>query len=88
MVRPHLGTLTYAKASVPSVKGDIQVQVRKTGEGEIELEVTVPQGTSAVLSLPDGAGSYSLDEKGVDPFRDGNFRNITVGPGTHIYISK
>ena len=88
MVRPHLGTLTYAKASVPSVKGDIQVQVRKTGEGETELEVTVPQGTSAVLSLPDGAGSYSLDEKGVDPFRDGKFRNITVGPGTHIYISK
>lgn len=50
-IKPHMGDLKYIKCSVPSIKGDIVLDIRKTDAG-INMNVTIPENTSAEVYLP------------------------------------
>lgn len=50
-IKPHMGDLKYIKCSVPSIKGDISLDIRKTTEGT-KMRVTIPENTTADVYLP------------------------------------
>jgi len=50
-VRPELGNLTWAKGSVPTPHGDVVVSWA-AGAGKFTLDVTVPAGAEADVTLP------------------------------------
>ncbi|MDE5596607.1 MAG: hypothetical protein K2J04_02110, partial [Lachnospiraceae bacterium] len=45
-IKPHMGDLHFIKCIVPSVKGDIVLEIRKT-EGHINMNVIIPVHTQA-----------------------------------------
>lgn len=67
-IKPNMGKLNYIKCTVPSVKGDIGLEIRKT-DGHIKMSVTIPESTTAEVYLPTadryerfvlGEGKHSL----------------------------
>ena len=50
-IKPHMGGLNYMKCTVPSIKGNIVLEIRKTG-GQINMNVTIPENTTAEVYLP------------------------------------
>jgi len=56
-VRPHLGSLTFARGVQPTRLGDVEVSLRKSGES-YDVEVTLPEATSGELIAP---GGYVLE---------------------------
>jgi hypothetical protein len=50
-VAPQLGSLAHAAAVVPSVRGEIAVEVRQS-EAAYALDVVVPEGTEALVHVP------------------------------------
>lgn len=50
-IKPHMGDLSFIKCAVPSVKGDIALEIRKT-DGNINMSVTIPKNTTAEVYLP------------------------------------
>ena len=53
-IKPQLGTLPWAEAKVPTVRGAVQVSARQS-DGQYELEFGVPAGVEAEVSVPVGA---------------------------------
>ena len=64
-IKPQMGSLTEASASVPTHYGDIKVKLRKSGR-TILMEIQVPEQTSAEVVSPKGkiqqigSGTYNL----------------------------
>ena len=64
-IKPQMGSLTEASASVPTHHGDIKVKLRKSGR-TILMEIQVPEQTSAEVVSPKGkiqqigSGTYNL----------------------------
>lgn len=52
-IKPQMGSLTDASATVPTHYGDIKVSLRKSGRAII-MEIQVPEQTSAVVISPKG----------------------------------
>ncbi|MCD7971627.1 MAG: glycoside hydrolase [Candidatus Azobacteroides sp.] len=52
-IAPQLGSLTEAAAVVPTLYGNIEVNI-KQNSNNMSMRVTVPQGTTAVIILPEG----------------------------------
>lgn len=52
-IKPQMGSLTDASATVPTHYGDIKVDLRKSGRA-ILMEIQVPEQTSAVVISPKG----------------------------------
>lgn len=52
-IKPQMGSLTEASATVPTHYGDIKVDLRKSGRA-ILMEIQVPEQTSAVVISPKG----------------------------------
>ena len=50
-IKPRMVGLNYIKCSVPSVKGNISLEVRKK-DGRIAMDVIIPDNTNAVVYLP------------------------------------
>ena len=50
-IKPCMGDLHFVKCTVPSVKGDIVLEIRKT-EGHISMNVIIPAHTQAEVYLP------------------------------------
>lgn len=50
-IKPHMGDLKFIKCTVPSIKGDIVLEIRKA-DGHINMEVTIPAHTRAEVYLP------------------------------------
>lgn len=50
-VAPQLGSLNKASAVVPTLYGDIRVDIRQQ-DHKLGIQVVVPQGTTAVVALP------------------------------------
>lgn len=46
-----MGELNFLKCTVPSVKGMIDLEIRKT-DGHINMSVTIPANTKAEIYLP------------------------------------
>ena len=50
-IAPHLGPLAHARAVVPSVRGEVVADARQSPEA-FTLEATVPEGVTALVSVP------------------------------------
>ena len=50
-IKPNMCGLNYIKCTVPSVKGDIELEIRKT-DGKMTMSVTIPENTTAEVYLP------------------------------------
>lgn len=50
-IKPHIGNLKFLQCTVPSVKGDIVLEIRKT-DGSVHMDVTIPENTTAEVYLP------------------------------------
>lgn len=65
-ITPQMGTLTEASAKVATHYGEISVDIRRTRR-KLKLQVTVPEGTTAEVCLPEGkiyylsAGTHSIN---------------------------
>ena len=65
-IKPCMGNLDFVKCTVPSAKGRVDVEIRRT-EGKTTMKAVIPQNTTAHVYLPGacekivlGAGEYTL----------------------------
>ncbi|MCD9020827.1 glycoside hydrolase family 78 protein [Cohnella silvisoli] len=64
-IRPQPGEgLTWAEGRLDTMYGKIRSSWKKTEQGGMELEVSIPPNTTAEIQLP-GAGSDSVKESGI-----------------------
>lgn len=47
-IRPHMGSLRYIKCTVPTVRGNIELDIRKNN-GRLEMKLNVPENTDVEL---------------------------------------
>ena len=91
LIEPQPGDLTWAKGSVPTPYGSIEVRWEKEGNG-LELKISVPPGTSGTVGLPASSGTASLTDNGrtfatvnKTNGRPGYIYLENVGPGAHSF---
>ncbi|WP_460545039.1 alpha-L-rhamnosidase-related protein [Echinicola sediminis] len=70
-VKPNMAHLTHVKQIVPSVKGDIMLEVDKN-DGNYILDLTSPAQTTATVFIP-AKGRISVNGKVV--WKEGQFKN-------------
>ncbi|HUA65478.1 MAG TPA: family 78 glycoside hydrolase catalytic domain [Alphaproteobacteria bacterium] len=64
-VRPSIGGLTFAKGTVPTVKGPVTTRWEKGNDGSFSLSVDVPANTRASIYIPKlSANDFSITESG------------------------
>ena len=61
-VKPGLGDLQWASATMPTPHGDVEARWEVLEHGDLRLTLTVPQGTAAVIEPP--AGFTGATERG------------------------
>lgn len=59
-VKPQLGTLQFAETSNQTIAGKVAIKVSKTEEG-MDIELSVPKGSSAVVYIPTDQKDVSVD---------------------------
>jgi alpha-L-rhamnosidase len=82
-VLPQLGDLSSAKASVPSVKGTIDVDIAATA-GKFSITLTSPPDTTATVGIPTAgfsgsAAGMQISVNGTDVFASGAFKPGVTG---------
>jgi len=74
-VKPNLAHMTSVKQVVPSVKGDITLQVHKT-ESNYKLDLISPTKTRATIYLPkEGKGIAKILVNGKEIWKKGKFKS-------------
>jgi len=53
-IMPEIGGLTYAQATIPTVKGDISARWEIVSNGKLSLIVTIPANSCALVHIPTG----------------------------------
>jgi len=53
-IKPEIGGLTYAQATVSTVKGDISSRWELDSQGKLKLSCTIPANSSALIHFPTG----------------------------------
>ena len=91
-IKPHvLGELTWARASIRTVRGVIRSGWKKDGNS-LTLEVTIPAGASAKVSVPTlGLEEVTVTEGGKTVWKDGGYRStvaeVTGGAESADYVT-
>ncbi len=89
LIAPQPGSLQSAQAKVPTPRGP--VMIRFQNEARFVLEVEIPPGTSAKVSLPVKAGATTartvlMDNARVAPTLEGHALSLDkVTPGRHVF---
>lgn len=78
-VEPNLATLTYVKSVVPTVYGNIEMMAKRQN-GELIIDLLVPEGTTAEVRLPQGYSVLSCGEKSGSA--------ITLSAGRHTVVAR
>ncbi len=90
LIRPQLGNLEYVCAKIPTIRGDVKVQIENNSGGEFMLDVEIPVNTSVRIELPRGKtadASISVDGKPIVGQIEGNFLVVPyLGSGKHTLI--
>ena len=96
-VIPQMGDLTQVAVSVPSVKGDIKVTIRKDlAEKVVTLSLVSPDKTVARVAIPkfDGVamavtinGGYEAEGVAFES-EDEKYIYFTVQPGSYEFVGK
>ncbi len=82
-VRPQPGALKYVKASIPSIKGIIQVEIKN--EEIYTLEVQVPEEATAYVHIPAIYQAVTVNNKHMDHREEEGFRIFEMTPGRYIF---
>ena len=79
-VLPQMGPLKHIKTTVPSVRGDIDVELRNE-PGTFMLNLSSPAGTQAIVGIPKNTNSTitSIQANGETVWRSGGPRSEVVG---------
>ena len=91
-IKPHvLGDLTYASASIKTIKGIISSSWKKT-DNSLNLDVTIPVNATASVSVPlIGLKNATITEGGIVVWKDGTYvegvAGITGGKPEAGYIT-
>ncbi|HEX5554752.1 MAG TPA: alpha-L-rhamnosidase C-terminal domain-containing protein [Chitinophagaceae bacterium] len=80
-VKPQLGSLHYAEALVSTVRGQIDVSIKKHNK-RFSMNITVPEDTKCEVYLPAVYSRILVNGKGVKPTRDGLSNVVMVKSGT------
>lgn len=88
LIAPQPGTLKWFKAQVPTVRGPVVVDYRQAAGGH--LEIVLPAGTSADVSLPTKTSAVSLqvsmDHKPIAATAGPNVATIkNISAGRHVF---
>jgi hypothetical protein len=76
-VMPHLGALEYVEAVVPSIKGDIQISIKRPDDDHFVLDLESPTATTAIVGIPkdafQGENVNAIEANGKIVWRRGYF---------------
>ncbi len=79
-IKPETRGLTHAKASVPSVRGDIISDWQRVSPTEFRLTCTIPGNTAAMVQVPlDGMKNVTIREGTTPLWSQGSASNNPVG---------
>lgn len=71
-VKPDLGSLNQVSTVVPSIKGDIEVNITRSTENKtLELSLTSPANTQAIVAIPRMEGNTRVSLGGTVLFENG-----------------
>lgn len=80
-VKPQPGFLKHIKVVVPSVKGDIKMELQT--EGQYQMMVEVPEGTRASLYIPGRFDTVKMNGKKADFNKKAHYKVIDVASGMY-----
>ena len=70
---PNLAHLTSVKHVIPSVKGDITIDIKRTDD-KYSMKLISPESTTAVVGIPKSSFEpQSITANGTPIWKDGNF---------------
>lgn len=79
-IKPETRGLTHARASVPTVRGDITNQWKRISNKEFNLTCTIPANTTALIHIPlDGLKDVTVKESGITLWPHGSLSNNPPG---------
>jgi hypothetical protein len=81
-IKPHLGELNYIKCAVPSIKGKIEVEIRRNNEA-VSMNVTIPENTVAEVYLPIINNSIKINSPHEFIFENG-YAKFVLSCGTYM----
>jgi len=88
IIKPQPGDLKWAKMKLPTIHGDILVDLRQVQGVSFDLNTTIPANTTAQVYLPKISSKFTLtvDRKIVkDVVTDGNWVVVTSPSGSHSF---
>ena len=67
-IAPRLGSLAWAKGTVPTPRGDVRVSWEQSADGVLQFEIETPSDVPVELELPrpSAAGSLTINGRAVD----------------------
>lgn len=84
-VKPQLGFLKQVTAVVPSVRGDIKVEINQ--QENWMLKITIPENTRATIHIPSGYRTLKIDSQKQPKKLDGKATTIQLLEGTHNLLA-
>ena len=99
-IRPTLCDLQWAKGSVPTPHGPVDVSWQRAGDG-LTLSVTVPPGTTADVAIPAASAGAAITADGKSLWNGGHAAEVAgvshvreeagavvvrVASGTHTFV--
>src|SRR6201985_1625632 len=91
VIKPQPGNLKWAKMKLPSIHGDILVDLAQDEGNWFNLNTTIPANTTALVYLPKLSEHYTLtvDGKNVsNAVTDGAWLMISSPSGSHAFKIK
>jgi len=88
IIKPQPGDLKWAKMKLPSIHGDILVDLKQDPGSSFDLNTTIPANTTAQVYLPKLSDNYTLmvDGKIVkDAATEGNWVVVSSASGSHSF---
>lgn len=86
IIKPELNkSLSYAQARYNSPMGLIESEWRRGDDGYLDMKVTVPFDSEAVIFLPDADLSILLESARYDAVQAGSHVKITLCAGTYTF---
>jgi alpha-L-rhamnosidase len=88
IIKPEPGDLKWAKMKLPSIHGDIIVDLKQDAGTSFDLNTTIPANTTAKVFLPKLSGNYTLTVDGKivkDATTEGNWVMVNSASGNHSF---
>jgi hypothetical protein len=91
IIKPQPGDLKWAKMKLPSIHGDIVVDLSKDDGNYFNLDTTIPANTTAQVYLPKLSDNYILTVDGKNTkaiMAEGNWIIVNSPSGSHSFKIK